>query len=172
MTITKRDVNALRDAGLTCEAFQHETLGWFDIDALRKLVRLWNDKKDGRLIRAVTTFESMKMVDDVERDAYEFLIANREIDRDVVAGLTFQQVNEPLLFLMCPPGTNGHGASQLLVDGIHRLVARKERGYPDFRWYGVPLEDAPRVDPRRFINLDWGNKEVVPGVGLVDRRKV
>jgi hypothetical protein len=110
------------------------------------------------------------LVDGIQRNALSYLVENREVDESRIVELTTAQLHDPLIFVLCPAGTNGEGESHLLVDGIHRLVARYRRGYEDFLFRMVPWDRAQRIDPDDFTNIEWGDKELVPGVGLVDRR--
>jgi hypothetical protein len=163
---TKSEAAALVAAGQAHETFHHATLGHFNITRLREVIAQGGFK----LHRC--KFDDLKMVDGIEADAFAYLTANREIDPARVAELTEQQIREPLLFALCPPGSNGEGESHLLLDGIHRFVARRQRGKTFFTFIMVPLAEVPIVDPALFAgNLPWGEKDVVPGVGLVNRRE-
>lgn len=164
--ITKSEVARITEAGLGIETFQHETLGHFNVTALREMVQQSNCE------RHRCFFTDIAMVDGVECDALEYLFSHREIDPQRCQELTGLQLEEPLIFLDCPPGSNGEQASSLLVDGIHRMKARRDRGYLDFWFYLIPLEQAPRIDPVEWeqSHIPWGEMEVVPGKGLVKRR--
>jgi hypothetical protein len=168
---TKDEMHRLVVAGIANETFQHETLGHFDITMMRRAIELVKD----RLTVYSCNFDQLGMVDGIEADGYTYLTQHREIDRERVKNLTDEQIEEPLIILDCPAGTNGTGRSDLLVDGIHRLVARKERGKEGFSFYRLPLEHAPRIDDSKvgvdFVQLQWGEKDLIPGQGLVERKK-
>lgn len=161
---TKCEMAALVAAGVAHETFHHATLGHFNITELRVIIA-----RARRLKLHRGLFSEMQMVDGVDADAFEFLTASREIDYDRVAALTAEQIAEPLIHALCPPGANGEGESHLLLDGIHRLVARKQRGKKFFRFYLVPLASVPLVNEALYYHVPWGKKDVVPGVGLVER---
>jgi hypothetical protein len=163
VSLTKSQVSRLVVTGHCRETFSHETLGHFDVTGIRQLAIAEFPEV------MVCAFSAMTMADGIQRDALAYLIANREVDHDRCLELTTEQLQDPLIFLLCPAGTNGEGESHLLVDGIHRLVAGYTRGYSDFRFRMVPMDRAPRFDPGDFTNVEWGDKELVLGVGLVDR---
>lgn len=163
MTHTKCQMAALVAAGVAHETFQHATLGHFNITELRSLIKR---AKGLQVHRGL--FSDMQMVDGISGDAYEYLISNREIDAERVAALTAQQIAEPLIHALCPPGSNGEGESHLLLDGIHRLVARKQRGKKFFKFHLIPLANVPRVNEELFVHVPWGRKDVTPE-GLVER---
>jgi len=165
VSVTKSQVARLVAEGLARETFQHVTLGHFDVTALRELVLA----EYPEVTRC--RYDALSMVDGIECDALDYLVQNREVDRARCAELTREQLDDPLIFLLCPPGSNGDGESHLLVDGIHRLVERHRRGYPDFRLRMAPLHRAPRVDPDDDAHIPWGDTDLVPGVGLVKRRE-
>ncbi len=167
---TKAESARLVALGLAHETFQHETLGHFDITVLREAIDIALSRPPGLTLYRCR-FDEVEMVDGIKVDAFEYLTSNREIDYEHAKSFTKQQLAEPLLFLKCPPGSNGEGESHLLVDGIHRMYERKRRGKTFFRYYLVPLEIAPRVDPEVWQEVKWGEKDVVPGVGLVKREQ-
>lgn len=164
MSNTKSQASKLVAAGIAREVFVHETLGTFDIAGLRELIAT-----DFPHIY-LCAYASVNMVDGAECDAMAYMVANREVDQNRCRELTDEQLDDPLIFVLCPPGSNGEQETHLLVDGIHRLVERKRRGHRLFRFYLVPLKQAPTVRPEDYHNIEWGDKEVVPGLGLVDRK--
>lgn len=162
--LTKSEVAKLVATGAVTEVFHHGTLGVFDVGELREIVAQLAER--GRRPN-VCAFADVR-AEDGSIDPHEFLISQREIDPARVRELTDEQLEEPLIFLLCPPETNGVGETHLLVDGIHRLVGRRARGFPDFRFWLIPLVLAPRVDARNAISIEWGKKVVRDGK-LVDR---
>lgn len=169
MALTKAQCNDLVKRGLAQESFQHETLGHFNITELREIIGFRVITSSIELHRC--SFNDINTVDGIETDAIEYLCGSREIDYIHAATLTEAELKSPLLFLQCPAGTNGQDESQLLVDGIHRLYERKRRGYGYFEFYLWPLEQAPLVNEKQSVSIPWGEKEVVPGVGLIRRDK-
>jgi hypothetical protein len=109
-------------------------------------------------------------VEDSSLDALTHLFNNREIDRTRAAALNFVEIDEPVIILDCPPGANGIGATQLLIDGIHRIFERHRRGYSFFEAYLLPLQLACRADLSEGRFAPWGKFDVVPGRGLVRRK--
>lgn len=166
--MNKSLIASLVAAGLAREFFDHQTLGRFDVSTARQLVAsLWrNNIKFCR-------FDAMRMADDNKNiDALQYLFASREIDEDRCRELTTIQLNDPAINVVCPPGTNGEELSHLLIDGIHRIKARFDRDYDGFYFYEIPLELAPRmIHDATVIEIPWGEMELVPGVGLVKRKK-
>jgi hypothetical protein len=154
--------------GLGRESFQHETLGHFDISALRELITGVLKAEPGLMPVRHGRYDQLLYEGEAEK-AYEHVVSNREVDPARCRELTDEQLNEPLIFLNCPAGTNGEGDTQLLVDGIHRFVERRTRGMEGFDFYMIPLAVAPRVDGGLYTTIPWGEKEVVPGKGLVRR---
>lgn len=165
LNMTKSEAARIIAEGRGVESFHHDTLGNFNVTALREMVNTGAEDVH------YCPFDAIQMVDGIEGDALEYLIGHREIDRERVASLTPAQLEDPLLFLECPAGSNGEQASQLLVDGIHRLVALKERNYDGFYFYLVPLEDAPRIDTESCEEIPWGEMDLIPGQGLVKRKQ-
>lgn len=150
-------------AGRMHEVFTHETMGSFDVTALRMLVAL----RGAELHRCL--YSQIRTPDGTEGVAY--IVGRREVDEARCKELTDAQLEEPLLMLLCPAGVNGPRETHLLVDGIHRFVERHRRGKPEFWVHIVPLDMAPKIDMGKFRNVPWGKKEVIPGVGLVDREE-
>lgn len=164
MSLTKSQVARLVAQGLARETFQHVTLGHFDVTALRALVEV----EFTEIMRC--SYEAISIAGGVEMGAVAYLTQNREVDQARCAELTCEQLDEPLIFLLCPPGSNGDGETHLLVDGIHRLVQRDRIGCFEFRFRMVPLDRAPRVDLGDDASIAWGDLDLVPGVGLVRRK--
>lgn len=162
--MNKSEAAKLVAAGLTVEVFHHATLGVFNVSWLRRAAAELARRGQRPLTCA---FDDVR-AEDGSADPHEFLISQREVDLERVKELTKDQLEDPLIFLLCPPETNGVGETHLLVDGIHRLVARRERGYADFSFWLVPLGAARRIDPDSGIQVPWGEKDVVDGK-LVDR---
>ena len=167
MSRTKAEAWKLVRACLAEETFAHQTLGHFNISVLRRVIGELIARQ--KIVRNYCRFDQVLF--EGEGNGTEHLFANREIDKAHAASLTRQQLEEPLIFLSCPPGTNGEGETQLLVDGVHRMFERHRRGYEDFRFYLFPLHLAPRVDKSQYREIKWGEKDLIPGVGLVDRKK-
>ncbi len=167
---TKTEAAAMVASGLHMETFHHSTLGHFNITLLRVMIQATNQLYPGRLKLHFCRFDQMQMVDSVKADAFDYLTANREIDPDRVSSLTAEQIDEPLIFLKVPAGLNGDQESDLLVDGIHRLCRRKREGLKSFEFYIVPMFLCPVVEDGDGAMIPWGEKEVVPGVGLVRRK--
>ncbi len=166
----KSEMARLVARGLVHETFAHETLGHFDITRLRMILRdAYGPGKEGPV--RYCKFSELGMVDGITADAFSYLIGAREVDKVHASNLTERQLKDPLYFLLCPPGTNGEGESHLLVDGIHRLWERKKRGKEGFKFYLFPLELAPRIDDNVYREIKWGEKDLVPGVGLVTRKE-
>lgn len=163
--ISKSEAASLVAAGRVVEIFDHATLGVFDVSWLRRLVAGLAER-GGRPLSC--SFADVR-AEDGSADPYVFITSQREIDRARVRELTDAQLEDPLIFLLCPPGTNGDGETHLLVDGIHRLVARRERGLKDFRFWLVPLAAARRFDKASATEIPWGEKEVRDGE-LIKRR--
>lgn len=164
---TKLECMRLVAAGLVTEIFSHATMGQFDITRLRQAIGLLVDS--GKMKRHRCDFNDVRS-EEPSNDPTAWLFSQREIDIDRANELTAAQLDEPLLFLLCPPGTNGDGETHLLVDGIHRMYARRQRKMTYFEFYLLPLQYAPRVDSRATREIKWGEKDLVPGVGLVARR--
>lgn len=160
MTTKSEAMNSII-AGKRHEVFTHETLGCFDITGLRHLVAVFGPP----LIRC--TYDNMRAPDG--SDPFAYIVGQREIDEARCTELTDEQLDDPILMVLCPAGTNGPGETHLIVDGMHRFVERKRRGKVDFMVHLIALEMAPMVDITQFRNVPWGKKDVVPGRGLVDR---
>lgn len=167
---TKTEAAAMVADGRAIETFHHATLGHFNVTLLRETIHIANARRPGHFRLQHCAFAEMRMVDGIAADPFEYLLANREIDHDRAMSLGPDQITEPLIFLLCPEGTNGEAETHLLVDGIHRLYRRKTDGWSGFSFYMIPLFSAPMVDESRAIHLPWGEKEVVPGFGLVRRQ--
>lgn len=164
---TKSECARLVRKGLAHETFAHETLGHFDISNLRRIIEVLARRKVIEVHHC--RFDQVQFDGKVEGTTH--LFAHREIDVRRAHELTGRQLREPLIFLLCPPGTNGETETHLLVDGIHRMYERKQRGMDDFKFYLFPLDKAPRVNRSEVREIPWGDKEVVPGVGLVNRER-
>lgn len=164
---TKVECAKLVREGRAIETFAHQTLGHFNVSALR--IAIARHVKQ-RLIQVRQCRFDQVQFDGSPTDANEHLFNSREIDQERVKALTPRQINDPLIFLLCPPGANGDGETHLLVDGVHRMYARKQRNFPFFHFYLFPLEYAPRVDEAMTTELKWGEKDLIPGIGLVTRQ--
>lgn len=164
-SLSKSEAARLVAVGAISEVFQHATLGTFDISWLRQVTAELAKRGHHPLTCAFADVRA----ENGASDPQEFLTSQREIDYGRVQELTSAQIEDPLIFLLCPPDTNGAGETHLLVDGIHRLVARRDRGCKDFNFWLVPLAAARRVDKSCAIEIPWGRKEVRGGK-LVDRR--
>lgn len=162
MTMSKSNAARLIASGIGRESFQHDTLGHFDITALRAFIRAGRPQ-------ILNCKYSEISYDGSEVDALAHLVGNREVCPQRCKELTTEQLEEPLIFLLCPAGANGEHATHLLVDGIHRFVERQARGKADFHFYLIPIELAPRVDEVNYREVPWGEKELIPGKGLVPR---
>jgi hypothetical protein len=165
--LSKSELSKLIAQGLLQETFTHATLGSFDISASRSLIAHM------ALTRRHCNFADVRMADGtgVTIDPFEYLISQREIDMARVGELTDKELDEPLIYAHCPPGSTAPGESHLLIDGIHRLVARKRRMMPDFWFYLLPLHMVPRVNRHGVVDVPWGEMDVREGVGLVRRDK-
>ena len=159
MNLTKTQMMQLVGQGACVESFHHATLGMFDVSMLRLIASKLKERGHKPL---TCRFEDVR-AEVANVDPLDFLIANREVDRERVKTLTDEQLEDEMIFILCPPGTNGVGETHLLVDGVHRMVARKERGKEDFNYWLVPLDCAPMVRPGSFIDVPWGEKEVRDG---------
>lgn len=156
--MNKSEAAKLVAAGLVIEVFDH-ALGTFDISWLRALVA----ELAKRGARPWSCDFANIRTEDGSADPLERLAAHREVDPERVRELTGAQLEDPVIYLECPPGTNGGGETHLLVDGIHRLVARRARGLPDFRFWLIPITAAKRFDKRSGIAVPWGEKELHGG---------
>lgn len=161
MAMSKSQHARMIAAGLVHESFQHQTLGHFNVTLLRE--RIKTNPPELRVYR----FDECRVADDPSADPLAYIVSQREVDPERCAELTEAQLQEPLIYLCCPPGSNGPMETHLLVDGIHRLVARHARGYTDFSFYMLPLEQAPRV-AQDWVDLPWGEREMGPS-GLIPR---
>jgi hypothetical protein len=169
MAMTKTEAARLVAIGRLHETFAHDTLGSFDITTLRGLVKRLDRKRRIKTLRC--RFDAVRVVEGINADPMEYLLSQREVDFARAALLTDRQLADPLIYLLCPPGSNGPQETHLLVDGIHRLYERKRRGYVDFAFYLIPLAYAPRIDRSQFFaELLWGEKDLIPGRGLVPRK--
>lgn len=164
--LNKSQVADLIARGVGYETFQHETLGVFDISSLRQMIARNKPKP------LYCLYSELKMVDGVETDALQYLIEHRDVDMQRCAELTERQLDDPLIYVDCPPYPGEPTPSQLLIDGVHRLVERKRRGKTGFYYFLIPLDQAPRI-PERLLGLalPWGEKDIVPGVGLVPHKE-
>lgn len=166
MKLTKSQSAQLVRRGLLMEVFHHATLGRFDVSAIRHYLLGYRAGVHGD--KPMTCrFDSVR-AETGDPDPMAFLVGQREIDEARVAELTAEDLEDPIIFVACPPGSNGEGETHLLVDGIHRLVARHRRGYKDFVFYMTSLEVAralwrgapPGVE---LVEVPWGEKEVRDG---------
>ena len=166
MSLTKSQSARLVREGVLNEVFCHASLGRFDVGALHQLTArsttlgakpLW------------CRFDAVR-AETGDPDPMAFLTAQREIDADRVAELTGEDLDDQVIFVACPAGINGGEETHLLVDGIHRITARHQRGYQDFVFWLVPWSIACYLRPlsSRAISVPWGHKEVRDGQ-LVDR---
>lgn len=160
---------ALVRSGELLESFHHATLGVFNITSMREHCRRARARGAEPYLCA---FEDVS-AENGHPDPMAFLVGNREVDMDRVAELTREDLEDPVIMVACPPGVNGSSETHLLVDGIHRLVARHDRGYKDFVLWMIPWDEAQvhRVRPDEgLMSVSWGTKEVVDGQ-LVDRAR-
>jgi hypothetical protein len=170
MSFSKLEINLLRDAGIVREVFTHVTMGTFDIKQMRERIQR-ETVASGRVPPLHRCrFDNMKMTDGRRIDVLSYLMQQREIDLLRCSQLTDEELKDPLIYVLCPPGSNGDGVSHLLIDGIHRMVERHRRGFPDIVFYLIPLRDAVMVDMSTHTEVEWGDKSLVPGVGLVKRK--
>ncbi len=169
--------------GVHRESFVHSTLGQFDVTGLRELIaEVLRRRPDAK--PSVCRFADVAMAGDKSADPHAHLLGAREIDRAYAATLTDAQLAEPLIYVEVPAGTDVDTVdTQLLVDGAHRYFERHRRGMESFEYWLVPLGVAPRLPLKSGLYRDadgdvslcivepipWGEKELVPGVGLVDR---
>lgn len=150
-SMTKSQAAALVRSGLLTECFAHDTLGMFDVSALRRLIAEAPDRWE--ICAADLTPETL-----------EFIQANREIDPARVAELTPAEADEPILALACPDGEH------LFIDGHHRLVRRHQLGHKTFLFYNIPLADAPRLLPGGYVDVPWGEMDIPTEPGALRRR--
>lgn len=168
MTMTKSQAARLISQGALTETFVHATLGHFNVSALRVLV--------AELVRRGKSPQRFAFADvraeNGDPDPIAFLSSQREIDQARVDELTDADLEDPVIMIICPPGTNGAGETHLLVDGIHRMTGRHQRGLPDFPFWMIPYDVAKMLsaDLARGINVPWGRKEVRDG-RLVDQER-
>lgn len=165
MNMTKAQVAQLVRAGAVREIFEHASLGLFDIAVMRHYI-------SARAARGETPQRCQFC--DVRTETgganpMEFLISQREIDPARVAELTAEELEDPVIFVICPAGMNGEAETHLLVDGNHRIMARHQRGYADFLFWPIPWHVVDQLrPPQDGISIPWGQKEMRDGK-LVDR---
>lgn len=163
---TKTEMMASVIAGRSLETFHHIDLGIFNVTVLRAYI-----KKNPKFPAFKCKFSDVRMEAKVGHlDPMQWLIGNREIDYARAASLTDDQLKEPVIHVLCPAGTNGDEETHLLIDGIHRIFERHRRGKSFFRYHLFPLAVCPLVDTTGFVHVPWGEKDVIPGLGLVPRR--
>lgn len=158
---TKSEAAALVVAGKSIETFHHSTMGIFNITFARRIIAAHRSYfKPHTVLFADIRAEGQPQLD--AAGVVQWLIGQREVCPLRCAELTAEQLEEPLI-----NAVDEHGMSYI-VDGIHRLVARYERGMPGYSFYAFPLKFMPRV-PKDVPDQPWGEKDVVNGQ-LVKRR--
>lgn len=158
---TKSEAAALVVAGKSIETFHHSTMGIFNITIARRMINAYPGYfKPHRVLFADISAEGHPELD--AAGVVRWLIGQREVCPLRCAELTAEQLEEPLINAMDEQGMS------YIVDGIHRLTARFERGMPDYSFYAFPLKLFPRL-PEGVPDQPWGEKDVVNGQ-LVKRR--
>lgn len=132
-------------AGRAHEAFTHEELGTFDITLMREVAT-----------RGGYELCHTSMVDaDVK-----FLMLNRDWEPQRVWEIMIDPHApweiDPVMVILTPQG------SHLLVDGIHRLIARRALLCEDWFFFMAPYEAAIRPPSMMFNRPDmgWGKYDV------------
>lgn len=155
MVETKSQIMRRIASGLAFEAFAHDTLGSFHVTEMR--ARAW--RGDYELCRTSLYPDQGRIV--------RFLMDNRDWEPERVWELLNDPAapwEDPALMLLCPEGDH------VLVDGIHRIIARWALRCANLFFYMVPLAGAPRVDQTRArTSFDWGRFEVRADGHLYDR---
>lgn len=153
MAYTKSQVAKLQAAGVARESFVHSVLGHIDITTLRLAIAAMKPPAH------TFNFADTKVEDSTmtAEEALQFLLDQREVDEERVNELTLEQLEEPIITLI------DDGGYSYVVDGIHRLTARFRRGYPTFSTYILHEKNAPRIDSSKWVDLPWGEKELING---------
>lgn len=157
---TKSEAAARVRSGVSLETFHHVNMGVFNVTAARLLIKRHPQLFQKRRF----LFSQLKAEGQPDLDAagvMAWLCDQREVDQARCAELTRHQLEEPVIHLF------DHAGICFLIDGIHRMSRRFQRGMPDYWTFMVPLEVAPKV-PSGIRHQDWGKMEVRDGK-LVER---
>jgi hypothetical protein len=152
--LTKLEVNARRDAGLSVEVFQHVQFGIFNVSAMRSMIGMHPDKFKVHEV----DFENLKADgQDIQspQQFLDWLVGQREIDEERIAALTPEELEDPVIHVI-----DLENSQFYLIDGIHRLVGRFRRGDKTLKTYVYPLQYAPMVEPGLYVDRPWGTKDV------------
>lgn len=154
---TKAEVMERVIKGELIETFFHETLGGFNVTALRKMCKAFRLQSQQFVFKGAVATNA-----GVEGNIWDWLFSQRDVDLARAKSLTPDQLIDPAIIIDIPEGINGEGATTLIVDGIHRIYERRRRNKPNFFAYVIPLEFAPRA-PDNCKEIQWGEKQIVKG---------
>ena len=123
--ITKTQIMQLVASGRTRECFEHESMGMFDVTAIRRAIK-----------KNEISFKLLCVALD---QVVPFVRQNRETEPARVSELTWESYeNDPGIFIELPDGTS------LMIDGHHRALRREAEGLDHMFFYFISLEQAIR----------------------------
>lgn len=145
MIVTKAQLMAQVAADIAHESFDHTVQGTFDITLMRS-------KAIAEQRRPFHT--------DINQAVIDWLYTYRDVDEERVRTLTLEQQEEPGIIVRYNDGQD------LLIDGIHRMVARWRRD-PALHFYFWEFAEAEIIRPSSSWvsakDLNWGKFDIING---------